>query len=123
MNDDHEHRIYGDDRASMWAVVDELDYWYFSRWRWCPRQWKNKIHLRRAVGESSNGQRLRTYSLYLHVEIMKRTGIAPASNLHCLVDHKNGDSLDCRRSNLRWATRTENNRNRFGSYMRQGILT
>jgi hypothetical protein len=113
---DHEFRIYGDDNAQTWAVVDENDYHWAVQWRWC---WKRspcgKRYLRRAVGENSNGLRLRTFTLYLHVEIMKRTSKPPTGD-HKLVDHRNGNSHDNRRRNLRWATYSMNSKNLFGLY-------
>lgn len=119
----HDHRIYGNDHGSVWASVSEEDYQWAIKWRWCPKRSPcGKLYLRRAVGENANNQRLRTYTLYLHVEILKRKGDEPASEHHNLVDHLDGDSLNCRRDNLRWATRVQNNRNRFGSAARQGIL-
>jgi hypothetical protein len=109
----HEHRIYGDDNASVWAVVDAEDYAYFSQWRWCPtkacRIARRKTYLRRQIGNRT---------LYLHVEIMQRVEPAP-SPAHIIVDHMNGNSLDCRRANLRWATPSQNAKNKFGSYTRQ----
>lgn len=112
---EHEYRIYGNAKASIWAIVDEEDYAFFMRWRWCPKSCKRgKVYLRRAIGENLNGVRLRTSSVYLHVEIMKRTGIEIPCPQHKLVDHLNGNSLDCRRINLRWATSSMNNRNLHG---------
>jgi hypothetical protein len=113
----HEYRVYADDRAQVFAVVDAQDWHRFKRWRWCIKfsNRGRKPYLRRAVGENANRQRLRTFTLYLHVEIMRLQAEQPTSK-H-VVDHLNGDTLDCRRANLRWATKAQNNRNRFGSYL------
>ena len=113
----HEFRIYGDDRAGVWAVIDEEDYQWAIKYRWCVKTCRYmKPYLRRAVGVSANGIRLKTYSLYLHIEIMKRTGIQPTTPQHRLVDHRNGNSFDCQRSNLRWATPRMNSLNQYGNH-------
>jgi hypothetical protein len=113
----HEFRIYGDDNAQTWAVVSEEDYQWAIQWRW---NWKpsrgGKLYLRRAVGENANGLRLRTFTLYLHVEIVKRTGIEPVTPDHKIVDHRDGNSRNNTRGNLRWATYSMNSRNLFGQY-------
>lgn len=113
--------MYGDDRESLWAVVDEEDYHFLVKYRWCPNvkksrrnPLKTKTYLRRSIGENQDGQRLRTFSVYLHIEIMKRTGILPPSPAHIITDHRDGDTMNCRRSNLRWATHSMNSRNLFG---------
>lgn len=117
--DDHEYRIYADNHERVWGIVDQIDYQWAVQWCWClkvsPRGRGRCRYLRRAVGVNANGMRLRTNSLYLHIEIMKRTGIEPPSPLHTLVDHRNGKTLDLRRVNLRWATPGMNTRNVFGS--------
>lgn len=119
----HEHRIYGDNKASIWAVVDAIDYDFAIRHRWnVLRRPRGGLYMRRAVGENANGQRLRTYTVYLHVEIMKRTGIEPPSPEHIIVDHRNGKTLDCRRSNLRWATPKQNRANVYGRYQHGFLL-
>lgn len=121
--DTPERFVYGDDLAQIAASVDDIDYQWAIRHRWTVKHSRgNKMYLRRAVGESSGGVRLRTFTLYLHVEIMKRTGVFPASERHTIVDHKDGNSLNCKRDNLRWATPRENCLNLFGAYVRQGRM-
>lgn len=107
---DHEWRIYGDDREGIWAVVDEEDYHFFAQWRWSPKVSRGgkKIYLFRPA--YAGGVNLRI-SLYLHVEILKRTGLIPPSEKHTIADHRNGNGLNCRRDNLRWATPSMNRRN------------
>lgn len=120
IDDEREWRIYGDDRAQVWAIVDRDDWEFFTRYKWTTKRSRGgpdgKLYLRRAVGENAGGQRLRTFTLYLHIEIMKRTGVPQPSPAHRIVDHRNGNSLNCRKLNLRWATPTMNARNVFGQY-------
>ena len=114
----HEYRIYGDDRENVWAVVDEIDYHFFGQWLWSPKFSRDgrKFYLRRNVqiGSKLNGRVQQT--LFLHVAIMKATGIQPPSPLHVIVDHRDSDSMNCRRNNLRWATHSMNRMNRNGCY-------
>jgi hypothetical protein len=107
----HEHHIYGDDREAIWAVVDADDYAYFSAWRWEPisNSTGKKFYLRRSVGRGNTSR-----PLYLHVAIHQRRGITPPSPKHTMVDHIDCDSLNCRKSNLRWATPSMNRLNRHG---------
>lgn len=56
---------------------------------------------------TSNGRRKQIY-IVLHREVGQRMGIDG------LVDHINGDTMDCRRGNLRKASHTQNMRNRCG---------
>lgn len=111
----YEHRIYGNDALTVYALVDAEDFAWFSRWRWSPKfsRGGRKCYLFRPA--YNGGDNLRK-SLYLHVEVMKRTGIAQPSPLHTMADHRNGNGLDCRRCNLRWATPSMNRRNINGRY-------
>lgn len=63
----------------------------------------------------------RERTIYLHRLVATLMG-PPPSPRHTYVDHKNGDGLDCRRSNLRWATPRENRLNLRGAFLHQGDL-
>lgn len=129
--EEHEHRIYADDFANDYAVVDFVDYQYLIQWCWKLKKSraskgtkKPKVYLARSDSEFLgpdeyiDGKRIRnriTRTIYLHTVVMERTGIPkPKTNQHLIVDHADGDSFNCRRSNLRWATLSFNARNRFG---------
>lgn len=108
--EDYEHYIYGDDHGDVRARVDAEDYWFFSRWRWLAKPNKTgKLYFKR----NTNHYRGLSFTVYLHVAVMCRTGVVQPPG-HTMVDHRNGDSLFCRRYNLRWATPSMNRRNLFG---------
>lgn len=129
-----EHRVYADDFANEWAIVDEVDYQHLIQWRW--KLYKSKIrsgkaskmYLGRAVpaivGPDTyvDGKRIQnrvTSTVYLHRVVMERKNVPqPKTEQKLIVDHANGNGFDCRRSNLRWATISFNNKNRFGSHER-----
>lgn len=120
----HEFRIYGDDNASVWSVVDEVDYQWCLQWQWSVKFSKRgkKFYLRRNT-QSGFGREGRTrHTQFLHTEIMERTGIERPSEMHTLVDHWDGDGMNCRRANLRWATHQMNCINRNGSAFKQQVL-
>lgn len=83
------------------AMVDFDDYDQVSKHNWSYAKFRdgNNYAIRRAkVGGVHRNTRM-------HREIMR-----PPE--HLFVDHKNGDGLDNRRSNLRICTKSENNMNR-----------
>ena len=105
----HEFRIYGDDMAQTWAVVDEIDYHWAVQWKWHvnkphPSRNGTKRYFVRSTGRGGE------YSpkLYLHVEIMKRTGIIQPMPEYKLTNHIDDDEWNCRRSNLEWLTIKDN---------------
>lgn len=138
-----EFRIYGDDNAQTWGVVDQEDYQFLIQWRWSwttPKKGhrKNeKRYLRRveeiqidprnfsAGGKWENpetGREVRhrkpriQKTLRMHTIIMVRTGILPPSPDFELVDHIDGNEDNYRRKNLRWANYSLNSFNKFGKH-------
>jgi hypothetical protein len=120
-----EFRIYADDRAEVFALVDEIDYHYFVQWRWKTKTSKGgkKVYLIRSVHHTEGPdvridgrryQRRYMQTVQLHVEIMKRTGIKRPTKQHTITDHRNGRERDCRRANLRWQTPKGNSNNIHG---------
>lgn len=136
----HEFRIYGDDNAQTWGVVDEEDYHFLIQWKWSwtkpssHRKSSQKRYLRRVMETQlespykgggtyvnpETGWEVRhrkprlQQTLRMHVVIMLRTGITPPGPDWELVDHIDGDERNYRRRNLRWATHSLNTLNRFG---------
>lgn len=109
-------------RYDIHARVSGIDYDWAMQWLWCHtygsgerihaakyQRGFDKIYARRAVGTPWGNR-----TLWLHRLICHRVQGPPPSHEH-VADHLNGDSLDCRRQNLKWATLSENSRNRFGS--------
>ncbi|MCJ7730146.1 MAG: AP2 domain-containing protein [Sedimentisphaerales bacterium] len=79
------------------TLVDAGDYYKLNNFGWCAKVSRGHIYAVRFVENGKKG----TKTLSLHREIME----APAG---LLVDHKNRDTLDNRRDNLRLATRFQN---------------
>lgn len=117
-------RMYAGTLAQHECIVDEEDYLFFTQWLWVPHYGRNgkKVYFRRAVAAYASGERVGTYSVYLHIEICKRAHGEPPTRRRSIADHWNGNSWDNRRTNLRWATKLENNRNRFGSAFYQRAM-
>jgi hypothetical protein len=83
------------------ALVDDEDFGRVSQFKWSAADaGRGRFYASR--GTMKKGRR---QTIYMHRFIMS----APAG---CEVDHRNGDSLDNRRSNLRLCTRSQNQINR-----------
>jgi len=117
-------RMYAHANADIECLVDEEDYLYFTQWLWTTKKSPcGKLYFRRAVSRYDVlGNRVGVDTIYLHIDILQRKEPGPPTRLRCIADHWNGNSLDNRRDNLRWATKRENGRNRFGSSFYQRAM-
>ncbi|MGA2323912.1 MAG: HNH endonuclease [Sedimentisphaerales bacterium] len=84
-----------------WAILDQKDYYRLRIFKWVVYGNGTNLYAVRLQFTESN----KTSTVYMHREIMN-----PPAGL--VVDHKNCDGLDNRRSNLRFATQAQNTRNR-----------
>lgn len=105
--------IWLNPEASLWVVVSEEDFIWAQQWRWhaTPNQSGSKHYATRVTTVSRKPKR-KQIKIYLHKEILKRMGVKRRTKKHIMGDHRNGNSLDCQRGNLRYATCSMNNRNR-----------
>ncbi|MGA2322624.1 MAG: AP2 domain-containing protein [Sedimentisphaerales bacterium] len=85
----------------QWTILDQEDYCRLRDFKWIVYGTGNNYY---AVRHKIVGPN-KTWMISMHREIMKPTDDR-------VVDHKNCNSLDNRRANLRFATRTQNIRNR-----------
>lgn len=127
-------RIYLTDDLELFALVDAVDYPALCKYRWSSlgRQWKQgqkHDYARRSQSEFHapdgpmyespiTGKMVRNRhriqrTVFLHHVIAERAGLIKPTPKH-LLDHRNGKPLDCRRKNLRWATRRFNMLNSNG---------
>lgn len=121
INEEYEHRIYADDYANDYAIVDQIDYQYLIQWRWKLKKSKTypgtkmpKAYLARTGHEGFREDRV-CATIYLHQVVMQRKGTPkPVTNKKIIVDHANGNGFNCKRHNLRYATLSFNAKNRFG---------
>lgn len=98
------------DRYDFVAVVSEEDYAFLIKWRWTFKRSSRKhnelIYACRNtwVGSRTDGSR-RQVKIMMHNVVMERRGEPRPSALHT-VHHMNHKSLDNRRDNLEWASKS-----------------
>lgn len=84
-------------RSGHTLIIEKRDLWVFTYWRWSAARGSSTTYL---YGRGASGKRIA-----FHRELI-------AAPDHLLVDHVNGNGLDNRRSNLRYATHRQNMWNR-----------
>lgn len=85
----------------QFATVDNADFEWLNQWKWHALLRRNgKFHARRTVGAHPNQKQI-----YIHRIIFGATSGEQ-------IDHKNGNSLDNRRRNLRRCSTSQNSCNR-----------
>jgi hypothetical protein len=85
------------------AMVDDADFERLNQWKWHVQPSGSGMYAVRRVVTAAGKRTIR----YLHHEVLGHPG---GGGL--VVDHQDGDPLNCRRGNLRLCTRGQNNMNR-----------
>ena len=84
-----------------WTIVEPMDYYRLKNFNWYIGGNGKEFYAFRNIKIGPG----KTKMVSMHKEIMNPPG-------HLLVDHRNNDTLDNRRANLRLATHSENSYNR-----------
>ena len=85
------------------AFVDDEDYDYLSQWKWSLEPRRRSCYVRRKQYGLS-----RSTNVYLHQVVAERGGLGQGPGD---IDHIDGNGLNNQRTNLRAATRSQNNAN------------
>lgn len=116
------------DRCQLWlndniyCLVDRIDYEWARRWAWgiTFNSTGKKMYATRNTRLSGRGGP--QTKIYLHKEILERSGKRPPGPKFTIGDHQDGESLHNWRSNLEWATPSINRQNTGGFHARQQAL-
>jgi len=81
------------------AIVDDTDYDWLNRWKWCAHKDRNTFYAMRGLREND-----KTTTIRMHREILQ-----PPAGME--TDHKDCNGLNNQRNNLRIATKAQNHQN------------
>src|SRR5262245_60218257 len=101
-------RLVLSEKHDIWCLVDADHLPWIGQWKWnwaWHNRTPNKYYAKRNIGPERS-------TIYLHRELMLH--LQPPLSLDLVVDHINGQSLDCRVDNLRWVTAAQNRANTLG---------
>lgn len=112
--------IYLDNTGELYCVVDLHDWEWASKWKWKPIKSRGKAH--KVYAFRTTKWHGRNVGYWLHKEICFRAHGMPPTKDHTIGDHLDGQSLNNRRSNMRWATLSQNRVNRHGIFAQQTRL-
>jgi hypothetical protein len=105
------YRIPLSDRDdTLFAVVDKEDYEWALKWKWHAVKSRGCNKFYAARNTRQRGVHPKQIKIFLHKEILIRTGKPQPSPAHHIGDHEDGDSLNDRRFNLNWSTPSMNRR-------------
>jgi hypothetical protein len=107
--------------GSLAAQVDEIDYDWAKQWLWgyCFSKLRKNYGLEKSYAKRvyrPDGAKGVRQTIFLHKAILVRSLGPPPDQYHTIGDHRDGNSLNCRRYNLRWATPSMNRLNINGAY-------
>lgn len=108
--DDLSRPIFLGGSTDLYCIVDLEDFEWARQWKWKPirsRGKAEKVYAFRTTRTAGG----RHVNRWLHKEVLLRAMGLPPSRDHVIGDHLDGQSLNDRRPNLRWATVSQNNRN------------
>lgn len=99
-----ECRIWLDPANNIYCTLDPEDFEWAVKYTWhaMPDRHKRKFYASRTTRVKGVGVRY-----YMHKEILERQGLKKRKT-QTIGDHLDGDSLNNRRYNLKWATPKQN---------------
>jgi hypothetical protein len=100
--------IWLDPAEGLFAVLDAEDHAWARQWMW-DITWDR--HGRKPYATRMITLEGRRVKVFLHKAVLVRSGKRPPTPNHKIGDHQDGESLNCRRGNLEWATPSMNRRN------------
>lgn len=107
---------------NLYCVVDEIDFAWAKQWKWHATANSTGKKFYATRNTRAIGDRGRQIKIYMHKDILLRSGKIQPSPKHTIGDHQDGESLHNWRDNLEWATPSINRQNTGGFHARQQAL-